>query len=378
MSLKTVIKYFLAWRTLIFLVAVLAMFVITPKTNFTDLTPVASTADLLKMWSNFDGLHYQDIAKYNYGTSTKTDKDYAFFPVYPWLIKTTNPLIGNFTVSGLIVSNLAFVLSLFMLYKLIRLDHTPKIAKYTLFLILIFPTSFFFGSVYNESTFLLLAVLSFYFARKNNFPLACILAAIATATRVTGIFVWFALIIEFFNVYGGSLKKALTPKALWLAVPPLGLLSYMYYQFRMTGDPFFFINVQNLMSGRSTEKLILLYQVFYRYFKMLLTVDPWNSVYFTVVLEFLVGLLFLLLLIFSIKKIRLSYWVFCALSYILPTFTGTLSSLPRYVIVLFPMFIFLASWLDMHRPFVRYLYYAFCIILSLLSIAFFTRGYFIG
>lgn len=378
MSLKSVLKYFLAWRTLIFLIAVLAMFILKPSITFTNLTPKASTSDLLTMWSNFDGLHYQNIAKYSYGTLTKTDKVYAFFPVYPWLIKQINPLIGNFTVSGLIISSLSLVFALFFLYKLIKLDYSDKIAKYTLFLILIFPTSFYFGSVYNESTFLLLVVLSFYFVRKNNFPLACITAVILSATRVTGIFVWFAIIIEYFSTHSEGIKSFLKPKILWLLTPPIGLISYMYYQFRMTGDAFFFINYQHYVPGRTTDKLILIYQVFFRYIKMILTVNPWSSVYFSVILEFIVGLLFLLLLILSIKKIRLSYWVFCALSYLLPTLTGTLSSLPRYALVLFPMFIFLASWLDKRHPFVRYLYYAFCIVFSLLSIGFFTRGYFIG
>ncbi len=378
MSFGNIFKKFLIWRTLIFLVAVLAMFVIIPKTNFTDLTPKASTADLLKMWSNFDGLHYQDIAKYNYGASSKTEKDYAFFPVYPWLMRHLNLIIGNYTVSGLLVSSIAFILALFMLYKLVRLDHSAKIAKYTLFLLLIFPTSFYFGSVYNESLFLLLSILTFYFARKNNFALACIVAAIATATRVSGIFLWVALIVEYFNTHSEGIKSYLKPKIIWLAVPPLGLISYMYYQFRMTGDPLFFINVQHSISGRSTDKLILLYQVFYRYIKMLLTVNPWSPTYYTVVLEFLIGLLFLLLLIFAIKKIRPSYWIYCVLSYLLPTLTGTMSSLPRYVLVLFPLFMFLASWLDKRHPFIRYAYYAFCIVFSILTIAFFTRGYFVG
>ncbi|HCC08690.1 TPA: hypothetical protein DEP81_01770 [Candidatus Woesebacteria bacterium] len=378
MSLKSIFKYFLVWRTLVFLVAVLAMFVITPKTNFTDLTPKASTADLLKMWSNFDGLHYQDIAKYNYGASSKTEKDYAFFPVYPWLMRHLNPLIGNFTVSGILVSSVAFILALYMLYKLVRLDHSKKIAKYTLFILLIFPTSFYFGSVYNESLFLLLAVLTFYFARKSRFRWACVFATIATATRITGIFLWLALLVEYFETYGHSLKTYLKPKTLWLALPPLGLVSYMYYQFRMTGDPFFFVNVQNSVTGRSTDKLILIYQVFFRYIKMILTVDPWSPTYFTVILEFLVGLLFVALLIFSIKKIRPSYWIFCVLSFFLPTFTGTLSSIPRYVLVLFPLFMFLASWLDRRHPFIRYIYYAICVVLSLLTIGFFTRGYFVG
>ena len=111
---------------------------------------------------------------------------------------------------------------------------------------------------------------------------------------------------------------------------------------------------------------------------MILTVDPWSPTYFTVILEFLVGLLFVALLIFSIKKIRPSYWIFCVLSFFLPTFTGTLSSIPRYVLVLFPLFMFLASWLDRRHPFIRYIYYAICVVLSLLTIGFFTRGYFVG
>lgn len=378
MPLKTILKYFLFWRTLIFLVAVLAIFILKPSITFTHLTPKASTSDLLNMWSNFDGLHYQNIAKFGYGALTKTDKVYAFFPVYPWLIKQINPLIGNFTASGLIVSSISLIFALFFLYKLIKLDYSAKIAKHVLFLTLIFPTSFYFGSVYNESTFLLLAVLSFYFARKNNFPFACITAAILSATRVTGIFIWVALIIEYFSSSGEGIKSFIKPKILWLLTPPIGLLTYMYYQFRMTGDALLFINFQRYVPGRTTDKLVLLYQVFFRYIKMILTVAPWSSTYFSVILEFIIGFLFLILLILSIKKIRLSYWVFCALSYILPTLTGTLSSFPRYALVLFPMFIFLATWLDKRHPFVRYLYYAFCIIFSLLSIGFFTRGYFIG
>ena len=378
MSLKTIFKYFLAWRTLIFLVAIAAMFIVRPSTVFTDLTPQASTGDLLKMWSNFDGLHYQDIAQYNYGTLTKTDKVYAFFPVYPWLIKQINPFIGDFTVSGLLVSSLSFVLALYYLYKLLLIDYSEKVVKNTIILLLLFPTAFFFGSVYNESTFLLLTVLSLFFARKGNFPLACIFATILSATRVTGIFIWIALIIEFFEMSDKEKKNTPKTSPLWLVIPPFGLLWYMYYQFRMTGDAFFFINYQHYIPGRATDKLVLLYQVFFRYIKMILTVDPGNPIYFTVILEFFAGVLFLLLLIFSIKKIRSSYWVFCALSYILPTLTGTLSSVPRYVVVLFPMFVFLETWLEKRQLSIRFIYYAICIILSVFSIALFTRGYFIG
>ncbi|MFZ3069214.1 MAG: mannosyltransferase family protein [Microgenomates group bacterium] len=377
MSLISIIKKVVVWRLLIFAVAVAAMFILPARPRFTNLTPTASTGDLLTMWSNFDGLHFLSIAEYRYDYPGKTDMSYAFFPVYPWLIGTLN-IFGSYIISGLFLSHLFFIAALFFLYRLVLLDEKPRIAKSTIFLVLLFPTSVFFGSVYSESLFLLLAVLSFYFVRKKYFLLACLAAMIASATRITGIFLWPAIAYEFWLTYGKSLKRSLNPSAIWLALPPLGLLSYMRFQLEKVGDPLFFAHIQSVFTGRSTDKLILVHQVFYRYFRMLFLTDPASSVYFTVVLEFLSASLILGVLILSIRRIRFSYWFFILLSFVLPSLSGTFMSVPRYALVLFPVFIFLAKFLDRLHPFVRYAYYVLCIILSILSVAFFTRGYFIG
>lgn len=377
MSLGNIFKKVLLWRFLILVIAVSAMFVLPARPRFTRLTPTPSVSDLSTMWSNFDGIHYLDLAQYGYGYQHKTDMDYAFFPVYPWLINKFS-FLGSYLVSALFVSHLCLIIALFFLYKLFRLDSNSKISRNAIYLLLIFPTSFFFGSVYNESIFLLLIVLSFYSARKNNFLLAGIFAAIASATRVTGMFLWPALIYEFYLLHGSSLKKSLNPKALFLLLPPLGLLSFMRFQFLKTNDPLFFIHVQSNFAERTTDKLILLYQVFFRYFKMLIFVDHTDPLFFTVLIEFLSALLILGILIFSIKKIRFSYWLFIFLSYILPSLTGTFMSVPRFTIVLFPIFIFLSTWFEKNHPYFRYTYFIICAILSILSIAFFTRGYFIG
>jgi len=377
MSFGNIFKKVLVWRTLIFAVAVVAMFILPARPRFTNLTPTASTGDLLTMWSNFDGLHYLSIAQYHYDFPGKTDLSYAFFPVYPWLIRTAN-IFGSYLISGLFLSHLFFIAALFFLYRLVLLDEKPRIAKSTIFLVLLFPTSVFFGSVYSESLFLLLAVLSFYFARKKYFLLACLAAMVASATRVTGIFLWPVVAYEFWLAYGKSLKRSLNPSAIWLALPPLGLLSYMRFQFEKIGDPLFFAHIQSVFTGRTTDKLILIHQVFYRYFRMLFLTDTNSSLYFAVVLEFLSASLILLVLILSIKKIRFSYWIFMFFSFLLPSFSGTFMSVPRYVLVLFPMYIFLAKFLDRMHPFIRYAYYTLCIIFSVFAIAFFTRGYFIG
>ncbi len=377
MSLKEIFKLVLGWRLLILAIAIPAMFFLTARTRFTNLAPAPSMGDVVTMWSNFDGLHYLDLAEFGYGYQHKTDMDYAFFPVYPWAIRTFN-LFGNYLASGLLVSHISLILALYFLYRLVVLDFKTKVAKSTIYLTLLFPTAFFFGSVYTESLFLLLAVLSFYFARKNNFFLACVFAGIASATKITGILLWPALIYEFWLVNNENIKKALNPTAVWLLLPPLGLIAFLKFQLIKTGDPFFFISYQSNFTGRSIEKIILLHQVFFRYGKMLIFTDHWDPLFFTVVLELLCATLILVVLIFSLKKIRFSYWLFTLLSFLLPTFTGTFASVPRYIVVLFPMFIYLASWLEKQHPYIKIAYYGVSGFMSILAVIFFTRGYFVG
>jgi len=47
-------------------------------------------------------------------------------------------------------------------------------------------------------------------------------------------------------------------------------------------------------------------------------------------------------LIMAFRKMKFSYWLFSALAVILPTLTGTFSSMPRYALMAFMLFPFLA------------------------------------
>ncbi len=377
MSLKEIFKLILGWRLILILIAIPAMFLLVPRPRFTNVSEKPAFGNIFSMWSNFDGSRYLDIAQNGYGYQRKTNADYAFYPVYPWLVRSFS-FLGGYLSSGLIISHASFVLALYFLYKLILLDFKSKIAKSTIYLLLLFPTAFFFGSVYTESVFLLLVILSFYFARKNNFFLACAMAGIASATRVTGIFLWPALIYEFWLLYGKDKKFEINPSSIWLSLPPIGLISFLRYQFLQTGDLFFFIKYQTDLAGMAGNKLILLHQVFFRYSRMVLFMDHLDPLFFTVLLELLSAALIVLVLIFSLKKIRFSYWIFTFLSFLLPTFIGSFSSMPRFTLVLFPIFIYLALWLDRNHPYFKYFYYLICVVFTIFSVIFFTRGYFVA
>lgn len=368
---------FVIWRILLLAIALYAINSIPFKASFpyweTLLAP--NRHPLYWSWGNFDGVHYLTIAQVGY-TYQFTQ---AFFPLYSLLMRQLNVLIGSYLASGLLISHVSFIAALIIFYKLIRIDRGSTTAKRIILFFLLFPTSFYFGAVYSESLFLALVLGCFYCARRQRWWPAGLLGAFASATRIFGILLLPALLVEWY--YGRGKKRVYTPFELLTAIFPIllsatGLVGYMYYLNRAFQDPLYFLHAQPAFGAeRSAGKLILIYQVFWRYLKMLATVEPLSLTYYTVALEAASGVIFLLLSLIAFKKTRISYALFGFLSYILPTLTGTLSSLPRYALILFPSFMVLG--LVKNRRSLRLLWAASAILLAI-NTALFIRGYWVA
>lgn len=375
--LKWIFSRVIIWRILLLAVAMYAIQAIPFKPSFpyweTLLEPFGNP--LFWSWGNFDGVHYITIAQQGYAAQFTQ----AFFPLYPLLMRYTAKITGGPLSAGLVVSHCFLLIALWLFYKLIRIDRGKSTAKKILLYLLLFPTSYYFGAVYTESLFFALVIGTFYAARRRRWWIAGILGALASSTRIFGIFLLPALLVEWY--YGRGKKSVYTPSQLITAVFPIllsasGLIAYMYYLNRVFSDSLMFLHAQPAFGAqRSADKIILLYQVFWRYGKMLLTVDPNNLIYYTISLEAASGLLFLVLSIIAFKKIRPSYAIFAALSYIAPTLTGTLSSMPRYALLLFPSFMVLG--LVKNRQFQRVWWVVSAILLAA-NTALFVRGYWVA
>lgn len=326
-------------------------------------------------WANFDGEHYIAIANHGY-----KPLEQAFFPVYPYLIKALSNLfiydvssLQVYTIlAGFLISNISFLLALFFLWKLINLDFSESVAYTTIYVLVTFPTSFYFGAVYGESLFLLLSVASFYYARKNNFFIAGLSGMLASATRVFGILLFPVLLLS-------TLKRSMNPRLFFLFLIPIGLITYMVYQYLSSGDPFAFYNLQTVVGEQHQKGIILLPQVYFRYIKMLISSDMQNPIYQTIVLEFLVGITFFILPIYGIfKKINLSYCLYALIGFLLPTIQGSFSSSPRYILILFPSFVILSLVISRLPNFFKLLYFFLSTIILGLEAVLFLRGYWIA
>lgn len=277
--------------------------------------------------ASYDGVHYLKIASLGYYKVFET----AFFPLYPLFINLFGSFTGNQFLTSLILSLLFTYLSVIGIYRLGGIK--------AVVLLLSFPLSFFLLCSYTESLFLSLSVWSYLFYKRGRINVSVILGILATATRFYGLFLFVLLLYE-------SIKKnSLKSFSKQILLIPLGLVAYSLFLYFKFADPLAFFHSLGSW-GKST--LTLPPQTIYRYLKILTQVSPKLSVYYVALLELVSSIYGLLLAIYYFQKMNLGYVVYILLGVLIPMMTGTLQSLPRYLISIFPIFLIPAKTKPMY------------------------------
>lgn len=368
------------WRICLFIVAAVGskLLIFRPRFPYAESLLIPSgLPDYVWSFANFDGVHYLTIATHGYWAQYTQ----VFFPLYPIFIhvlsfmSTSSPIL-----SGLMISFMSLYIGLHIFSKLLLLDFNNEVSLWSIVFLLFFPWAFFFGAVYTESLFFLLIMASLFMARKQKWILAGAFGGLASFTRFTGIFLLPALLVEWWEaskLKSNPLAGGQKSKILWLALIPCGLLTYMIYLQAAFADAFYFWHAQPVFGAERTgSTLVLPIQVLWRYFKILSTVPIQQYDYWVALWEVVSFLLAIMLLVIAHKKkVRLSYLMFSWLSVIVPTLTGTFSSMPRYVLAAFPIFIILGLIKD---NILKYTILCLSIILLIIFTVLFTRGYWVS
>lgn len=312
--------------TIIFLIWAFAIFMIFYFGFLAFPNSGTFSKDFFLSLSNWDGGHFIGIAEHGY----KEDYQYAFFPLYPVIIKSVNYFIGNYNLSAVLISIISVFFALHILFKLISLDFGKKPAQNTILFLLFFPTSFYFLVSYSESLFLLLTISTFYFLRQKKLFLATFAAILAGAARFAGIAVILGFLLEIYLTSGFNKKN-------WYVVlAPLGLFTYCAYLYLNTGDLFFFVSAQTHWQ----RTLSLPGMSFFQAVRGLIDTRSLSSNP-NVVLDLSFAILGLGLAIRTFRFLPISYSVYSLISIVIPLLTSTLSSIPRFILPVFPIFIVL-------------------------------------
>jgi len=304
-----------------------------------------------------DSLWILTIAKDGYEKepfNTTAQKRWAFFPLYPLLLRAAAQVTGEFPLTGIALSNCFFLFALILLFKTVEaFGWDSAVAERTVFYVAMFPVSYFFSLAQTESLFLLLTVTCLYCAKIDRWWWAGVCGALASATRFAGVFLLLPLCLIYWQrrwtiERERSLAEGATPQPnslrlmfgaeiFALMFVPLGLLAFMIYLKQITGNAFAFADIQ-LAWGHSPG---FFWRPLFTFLK-----DPsrvsagWDFR----LLNFAAATTALVCSVVLLKRREWALGSYALVSIVIPmSYQPLLQSFARYVMVIFPVFIVLAT-----------------------------------
>jgi len=319
----------------------------------------------------WDGVFYLSIADHSYNSAAIS----AFFPFYPLTIKAVGVVTGSSLIAGIAISLTSFAVALYLLHRLVTLELGAEHARTAVLVLAFFPTSLFFSAVYPEALLLALTIGAVYAARTGHWAWAGILGALSAATHNAGILV--AIPIALLYLYGprADRDRPVEPSTirwlpryhprlnfLWIALIPLGLVAFLAYMGVEHGDalrPFqanttFWHRHFVLLGGIPGIVSVVwhgLHTIASAPPSLLFpaTDGPYRGAAINIVDA--TALIFALFATIGvIRRLPAAYSLYTVVSLAVfisaPKASEPLASLPRYILVLFPLQMALARWLD--------------------------------
>jgi hypothetical protein len=346
--------YIYLWsRAAIWIAAIFAFFFFEPNRHpNADRWDTARLHDLgyfSDIWARWDSDFFLRIAQHGYNDSSA-----AFAPLYPGLVAVLGRVFfGHYIVAGLVVSLLCCLGAFLLLYRLAEDRLGADGAARSVLYLAIFPMAIFLQAVYSESLFLLLSLAAFALAERGRFAGAGIVTGLAILTRAAGLALLPALAVLAWR--HRERIRALGKLALALPVATI----YPLVLWQQVGDPFAFSDAQDrwhrhlswagpfggLWHGL-TSAWHGLEQFVVGHGAGVPGTNPMHAAAENVqAFAFLV--LFIVLTVVAWRRLGAAYGVFAVVSLAIPlsypSSRWPLLSLPRFGLVIFPLFLALAS-----------------------------------
>jgi hypothetical protein len=289
-------------------------------------------------WRRWDSTHYVRIAAEGYGGSVESGGPLmsAFLPVYPLLIRGLSVATGSPIVAALLISLAAALVASAALFEIVSRDADPSVARRAVAWLNLYPTSFFLVAGYTEAVFLALVLASLLAARDDRFVLAALAAAVAGATRITGIALLPALAAEVWLVSRERRDGRWTGRAAAVVlVAPLGIVAYLAMNLAVYGNALEFLRHQEIQwqhvpSTPWRELASAVAGVLEQPFSL-------NRVLLSDALALTIALL-AATIVWALLALRLSYAIYAAAAAWLATAVTWNISAPRYAIAVWPLF----------------------------------------
>jgi Mannosyltransferase (PIG-V) len=313
-----------------------------PRASTWDSPLIHDLGSFTDIWARWDSVFFVRIAEHGYDSTSA-----AFYPLYPALVGALGRIFGgHYVLAGVVISLAATLGAFLLLHRLAEEQLGLDGADRTVLYLAVFPMSLFLQAVYSEALYLLLVLAAFVTAERGRFKLAGVLTGLAILTRFTGIALLPALALLAWRQR--DRLRALAGLALALPVAAL----YPLFLWQQDRGPWAFWHAQD-----QWHRHISWGGPFGGIWEALThwtpsQAGPQHAI--AVNAEGLVALvLFLVLTIVAWRRFGAVYGLFAAASLAIPlsypSSRWPLLSLPRFGLVIFPLFLALAA-LTAGRP----------------------------
>jgi hypothetical protein len=290
--------------------------------------------------ARWDSVWYLAIA--NDGYPADDPRRAAFFPLYPLLVRAANAVVGSPIVAGALVSLVCFAVALVLLHRLTELELGAPAARATVWAIALFPGAVFFSAVYSEALYLALSVGCLYAARTGRWGWAGTAGALGAATRSAGV-----LLVVPLAVLWLARGERRARDAVWIALVPAGLVAFCAALGLGGGDALAPFHAQDIWLRHFAGPFAGVWDGTTAAWRGVHHLDDKASRADVVLFCFLV--LAVPAVVGTVRRLPAAYgaYVLAALALPLsyPVGPQPLMSLPRFLAVLFPLFMWLGAWL---------------------------------
>src|SRR5690242_1011905 len=294
--------------------------------------------------ARWDSVWYLAIA--NDGYPAGDPRRAAFFPLYPLLVRAAKLLVGSPIVAGAAVSLACFAVALVLLRRLTELELGAAAADEAVWALALFPAAVFFTAVYSEALYLMLSVGCLYAARTGRWAWAGTLGALGAATRSAGVLLVVPLAIMWLARADGRARRR-TRDAAWIALVPAGLAAFCAALALGGGDAFAPLHAQDVWFRRFAGPFVGVWDGTTAAWRGMHHLDAPSARADVVLFAFLV--LAVPAVVGVLRRLPPAYgaYVVAALALPLsyPVGPQPLMSLPRFLAVLFPLFMWLGAWM---------------------------------
>jgi hypothetical protein len=313
----------------------------------------------LGVWKRWDALAILDLAQHGYPHEAGSREHLiAWLPVYPLAIRLAHLFIPDWHASAIVLSNCCCAGALTYLFLLVQMEFDAVVARRAVLFCAVFPTAYFLHIAYSESLFLLLTVAAFYHARRGQWLACGLLGMLATCTRIPGAAVLPPLALEYLQQRNFR-WRAIRWDVGFLALVPLGAIAYLLINYYCFGYPLQFLAAQKQGWGlflRWPFPSVAANWYGVRHF----LADQRLVQYGGPLVAFIFSTAVLVVAPFALRP---CYSLYLAISWVIIFFNNFPISSPRYILVVFPIFISLArifrsDWLRHSTVFLFALFYA--------------------